>query len=273
MKPSRRFLWFCLALLFGFIIAMGITALLMLSGMDDTAMMMLAQEITQVLVFLVPGLVVALLAESPRAALKLGFNKSVLGAALVSAVAFILLLPCLDILTEWNDSWGIPHGDDTAELMLESWLMRPGWGAFAVNLLVVALTPAICEEFFFRCGLQQLMLQWLRPVWAVVLSAAIFSLAHGEFYAFVPRFIMGLVLGMLFLRTGSMWVNITCHFANNALVVVSYTLFAQGATSANLAEGMHLHWALACLCTVASIALFAVVCGYPKIRKSNSPTT
>ena len=233
--------------------------------------MMWGQALTQVLMFLAPAVVMALVSKQPRAMLHLDFSGSKWLAALVAVVALMLMMPCLDLITEWNDSWGLPHST-AAEVMLEGWLMRTGWGALAANLLVVAITPAICEELFFRCGIQQLFMRWCRrPVLSVVVTAIIFSVAHGEFYAFVPRFVLGLILGMLFMRTGSLLVNMLAHCVNNAVVVVFYWLYANGSLHVNYAtEGLSFHWAITAALTVLSLVLFAVVCRYPKFKNSFS---
>ena len=58
---------------------------------------------------------------------------------------------------------------------------------------------------------------------AVWLSAFIFSFIHFQFYGFLPRMFLGLLLGYLFYYSGSLWTSILMHFVNNgAAVVISY---------------------------------------------------
>ena len=84
--------------------------------------------------------------------------------------------------------------------------------------LVVALTPALCEETFFR----GLMLSGLRRWggWAAIgISALLFGLLHGSIYRLLPTFILGLVLGYAVWRSGSLYCSILIHALNNGLIV------------------------------------------------------
>lgn len=89
------------------------------------------------------------------------------------------------------------------------------------NLLVLAIVPALGEELFFRGVIQRqlrLILGW--PHLTVFITAVVFSALHFQFYTFLPRFILGLVYGYLFLWSGSVWLPIIAHFVNNALPVI-----------------------------------------------------
>ena len=82
--------------------------------------------------------------------------------------------------------------------------------------LVIALTPAVCEEVFFR----GLMLSGLRRlgVWpAVVGCAFLFGVAHSSIYRLLPTFFIGLLLSWLVWRTGSIWTSILAHALNNGI--------------------------------------------------------
>jgi sodium transport system permease protein len=83
--------------------------------------------------------------------------------------------------------------------------------------LVVALTPALCEETFFR----GLMLSGLRrwgPWTAIGISALLFGLLHCSIYRLLPTFILGLVLGYAVWRSGSLYCSILIHALNNGLI-------------------------------------------------------
>lgn len=83
--------------------------------------------------------------------------------------------------------------------------------------LVLALTPALCEETFFR----GLMLSGLRrwgPWAAIGVSALLFGLLHGSIYRLLPTFILGLMLGYAVWRSGSLYCSILIHVVNNGLI-------------------------------------------------------
>jgi len=82
--------------------------------------------------------------------------------------------------------------------------------------LVVGVTPAVCEEAFFR----GLILAGLRRlgVWpAVIVCGLLFGLAHSSIYRLLPTFFMGVLLTWLVWRTGSIWTSILAHALNNGI--------------------------------------------------------
>jgi membrane protease YdiL (CAAX protease family) len=90
-----------------------------------------------------------------------------------------------------------------------------------VGLVVIAVVPAISEELVFRGVIQRNLVQWFNSrhvgVW---LAAAIFSAIHFQFFGFVPRFILGLVLGYLYEWSGNILVPMAAHFTQNAFQIV-----------------------------------------------------
>ncbi|MFA5196683.1 MAG: CPBP family intramembrane glutamic endopeptidase, partial [Bacteroidales bacterium] len=105
---------------------------------------------------------------------------------------------------------------------------------FFINILMIAVLPAIGEEFFFRGVLQRLLGEWFKNVHvAVIVTAVIFSAFHLQFYGFLPRFLLGMFLGYIFYWSGSLWVPIIVHFINNGLAVVVAWLSARGMVDFN----------------------------------------
>jgi CAAX amino terminal protease family. len=92
----------------------------------------------------------------------------------------------------------------------------------SLNLLIVCVIPAFCEEFFFRGFLQRIFMKWIRdPHFCIFLAAVIFSAFHFDPVMFFPRFLLGAMLGYLFYWTGTIWVSAFAHFVNNAQYVVT----------------------------------------------------
>lgn len=92
----------------------------------------------------------------------------------------------------------------------------------SLNLLIVCVIPAFCEEFFFRGFLQRIFMKWLRdPHLCIFLAAVIFSAFHFDPVMFLPRFLLGAMLGYLFYWTGTIWISGFAHFVNNAQYVVT----------------------------------------------------
>lgn len=102
------------------------------------------------------------------------------------------------------------------------------FGGYALVALVTAVVAApFVEELFFR----GFLLRYLRgrmPIgWAVVLSSAIFSLAHfqyGQPTLFLPIFTTGLVLGAIYHYSGSIWPGVLTHATFNLIATIQLLL-------------------------------------------------
>jgi len=58
------------------------------------------------------------------------------------------------------------------------------------------------------------------PRFAVVVSALAFALFHLSAVRFAPTLLLGLVLGTLAVRTGTLWASIVAHLLNNAMALL-----------------------------------------------------
>lgn len=269
-----------LALMLGmFIFATVLTLLLKgIFGMSGTSFILWAQAITQVLVFLVPVVLMTIIyyKDSARDYYRLRFGRREWMMALAAAVVTLLLVPANDWLATWNDGWNLGLvGEKLRELqnqtegMVEQMLSADTVGGLLANLVVVALMPAVCEEVFFRAGIQNLLQRWFRnPHVAIWLAAIIFSLGHGELFSFMPRFVLGALLGYLYVYGGSILVNSAAHFTNNALVVLMYWLSARGVLPLDPSEPLTVGWLLTACCTLAAVGVLWVTFFGKKLKNS-----
>jgi membrane protease YdiL (CAAX protease family) len=83
-------------------------------------------------------------------------------------------------------------------------------------ILFIALVPGFVEESLFRGYIQRRLLsRW--PAWAAItVTAFLFALMHFDPALIAATFVIGLWLGALAWRTGSIWPAVVCHAANNA---------------------------------------------------------
>ncbi len=89
--------------------------------------------------------------------------------------------------------------------------------AAALASLSVVVGASVTEELYFRGLLYgQLVARFARAA-AVIGSAGAFGLVHFQPDAFPTLFALGLILGLLRLRTRSIWPPIVLHAANNGL--------------------------------------------------------
>ena len=83
-----------------------------------------------------------------------------------------------------------------------------------IALQVCILAP-VFEEIFCRGILLRGLLRRMRPGWAILLSAALFALMHGNPWQGAGALVLGLLLGYAYYRTGSLWLTMLMHAANN----------------------------------------------------------
>ena len=90
-----------------------------------------------------------------------------------------------------------------------------------VRLFVLAIVPAICEEYFFRGVLLRLLLQIVgHPGKAILLSSLAFALIHMEPHAFLSLCLSGIMLGYIYLWTGSLRYSIFAHALFNGIQIM-----------------------------------------------------
>lgn len=95
-------------------------------------------------------------------------------------------------------------------------------GEFLFTLFIVGITPAIGEELVFR-GVLQPMFERLfqNGHLAVWVTAIIFSAIHFQMQGFIPRMLLGALLGYFFFYTRNLWLPIIAHFVFNGSQVVA----------------------------------------------------
>jgi CAAX protease family protein len=88
-------------------------------------------------------------------------------------------------------------------------------------LVAAALAAPICEEIFFRGFAFAGLLKGMSLAPAILLSSAVFAVAHADLGSLVPLFIIGLPLAWARWRTDSLWPSVAIHMANNTLAAVT----------------------------------------------------
>ena len=126
------------------------------------------------------------------------------------------LIPETTTIGRWFKSM-----EEEAGRQISFMLKREGLGELFLNLLFVAVFAGVGEELFFRGVLQRLFIKLFKNAWAgIIVTAIIFSAFHLQFYGFIPRLILGILLGLIYWYSGSLWPAILAHFAYNAFAVI-----------------------------------------------------
>lgn len=186
------------------------------------------QLVSSLFLFFLPALAaVRLLHRRPLRFL--GFSATAdLPMAVMVVLVMAACLPMVGSLTELNRMIPVPAAFEKVFRELEDGYLRQmkamarmdGVLDYLACLLIMALAPALFEETFFRGGLQNLLYRMTGIPWlAIVVTSLVFSAIHFSYYGFIPRFALGVVLGLLFHPGANLRMAILGHFLNNAVVV------------------------------------------------------
>ncbi len=127
--------------------------------------------------------------------------------------------------------------EDQLATLTQRFLYMPSAVDLAINLLMIALIPAIGEELLFRGCLQPIFGRLVKNAHVGIwLAAIVFSAIHLQFYGFIPRMLLGALFGYLYYYGNSMWYPILGHFLNNGSAVVAVYFYQQKGLS--VAEAM-----------------------------------
>ncbi len=202
--------------------------------------LLVTNAISQWVAFAVPTLVLARLHASEIYAFIRLRKTSILanGLAFVGMVAF---LPVAQWLAGINQKLPIPEFArqlDEQSMQLIAKVLETDF-SLAFGLVMLAVTPAVCEELIFRGYAQRQFERVGGAATAIVLSGVLFGLYHLRLTQLLPLTAIGLYLAYLTWRTGSIWPAIIAHFANNGIIVAVSEMSANpDGSSATVAEGM-----------------------------------
>jgi len=224
----------------GFVLAMLIVSIA--SGgsaekIQDIDFMRVTQLISVACLFLIPVAVCAYFFHT-RPATYLKINRPMNWKFLLySLILVIVIQPFISFAGYYNEQLTLPESlssiekvlrsmEETARITTERLLTTDSISILLLNIFIVAIIAGLTEEFFFRGSLQQIFKSIVknRHV-AVWITAFVFSFIHFQFYGFVPRLILGALLGYIFLWSGNLWIAVIVHAANNLFAVLLFHFY------------------------------------------------
>ena len=114
----------------------------------------------------------------------------------------------------------LPEMSEVMKAAMKVLMDGPIW----IVLISVSVFAPFFEEWLCRGIILRGLLRKVKPVWAIVISALIFGLIHGNLWQAIPAFIIGVILGYVYYKTGSLKLTMLMHCVNNTLsVIVSRT--------------------------------------------------
>ncbi len=168
---------------------------------------------------------------------------------------------------EWNASVHLPgflkgfeewarNREDFATEITGFLTTFDGTGQLLVGLLVIAVLPAVGEEFVFRGLLQpQLSKSTGNIHLAIWISAFLFSAMHIQFFGLVPRMLLGALFGYLYYWSGNLWVAMLAHFVNNGFSVLMLYFHQQGVSKLDMNSTESAPWGIVAGASVVTFIL------------------
>jgi uncharacterized protein len=269
-SPRRQLGLYIFLLVAGWVLAFVISVSILLAagglkgagagiGLDhpgSIALLKFLQCVSTVAIFLVPAWLFSLYVFRDRPFYHLGFRKeSRISFYLLAVVLLLLSFPLAGWLGQLNRGIALPgwmiDREKTADQQIIAFLKTSSTMGVLVNVFVIALLPAICEEACFRGALQPILIRLFRSPFAGILVTAIFfSAFHMQFQGFLPRLLLGLLLGAAYWYSGSLLVAIVAHFFTNAVQVVAVAYYPKYMTED---PSVPFYWAIISMIIVITI--------------------
>lgn len=183
-------------------------------------------------------------------------------------------LPIINLTAEWNEAIHFPDwlaaletwirsSEANAASLTQTFLKMESKQDLWINILMIAAIPAIGEELLFRGVLQHVFVKRLGIHGGIWLAAILFSAFHAQFLGFIPRMILGALLGYLFVWGKSIWYPILAHFTNNAMAVYTSYLIQKKEVNPEV-EHIGAHQDEALIVVIAVLLLGAMLYGFYK---------
>jgi membrane protease YdiL (CAAX protease family) len=286
LRPAEKFLFsvvilFILGLAFQFlgaflaawIYGFSVSDVLALGAYDDAryvAASKMIQMLGSVGTFIIPAFLFSYLFDGDLFSYYKFRNPTGMAPMLLVILMMVSVIPFINYMAEINLKMEIPIRaldqllrtlESTAEEMMVAFTATKSFGGLLMNLLMIGVIAAVGEELIFRGLFQRLMTQMIKnPHLAILITALLFSAFHFQFFSFLPRFVLGLVLGYLMYYGQSIWYPILAHFVNNAMGVIYYYFNSRGSADDMLEEiGTSTLIPVAAVVSLGLFLLFAVL--------------
>jgi len=272
------FIGLIIFIIIGFVICLAIYGFDLLQNMDwmtgkglkNIGALKILVTAQQIGLFLVPAIVLSIF-EGKAPQNFYGMKAPKLNLLLIVFLLMLCSIPFMGLINEWNMAMHLPDFlsglekwmrklEDDGMLTTKAILAGSSIGALLINLLVIAVTPAICEEIIFRGGLQRTFLRWIKnPHVAIWTSAIIFSTIHFQFFGFFPRLFLGAAFGYIYFWTGSLWYAAFAHFLNNGYAVTVAWYMQRNNLPIDKADDMNMAWYGYLISAILTLALFWIL--------------
>lgn len=229
---GQRLLLLLCVLLLCWIVSSVLNGLIINKFGQTARVLRIAAVIQSLLQIILPSLITALMV-SRRPARFLEIDRGPGATSAVLSIALLVVsMPFFNCIIEWNMSLQLPDfmsgveqwmrkAEDSAAATIRIMQGGDSIGDLILNILIIGIMAGLGEELLFRGTMQRMLVTGGMNVHAAIwLVAILFSAIHLQFFGFVPRMLLGALFGYLLYWSGSLWLPVIVHGANNTIYVI-----------------------------------------------------
>jgi uncharacterized protein len=235
------------------------------SGAKDGTFLRIALLTQHIFLFFLPAVLTLWICYKRKSLQASALDKRPLSISIVLGVFWLIVsMAFIQYSYQINEAFPLPKSlianEENVKKTMEALFSLKGFAGVFLNTLLIGVMPAISEELIFRGVIQrQLGRIFYNAHVQVWITAAFFSAIHLQFQGFLPRMILGALLGYMLVWSRSLWVPVVVHGFNNGMQVLA--LYAMNMTPEDmkkLEEAKSLHWSIA----GASLMLMLIIGKY-----------
>ena len=195
--------------------------------MKDRWFFLFLQGLNNLLVWGLPAFITFYFIQKQKLKILFAETKTLKLSLLIGLGVLLTALPLINYAEFINDNIPLPAGLETyfralhnsVENIYRYTLDIHGYVDFIATCFVIAVIPAIVEEFMFRGLVQTNLAKMMNIHWAIGLSSFIFAGLHFQFYLILPRFCISVLIGYAFFYSGNLLIPMLMHFIFNSLTL------------------------------------------------------
>lgn len=149
--------------------------------------------------------------------------KKIAALKIITAIIMMCSLAVISDYLIFLTEWALPVSKTLDEAYKELMHVR-SFGSYIYKFSFLCIIPSFCEEIFFRGFCQTGLQRHYGKAGGILIVAAMFAVAHLSPWYVHLYFILGIFLGWLFATSGSLWIPIICHIANNFWTFTAHSL-------------------------------------------------
>ena len=228
---GKRLVFFACITLFCYILTAFIVGLVVAKAGASTPWLRIMAVVQDLLLFIMPAIVTALFCTRLPAKFLAIDTRPKGSDAFIALCVLVAAIPAMNALIMWNQNLELPESmagiakwmhdaEESAQAGINAMLGPHTAMNLIVSILIVGILAGFSEELFFRGAFQRLLTTGrVNPHLAIWIVAFVFSAIHMQFFGFFPRLLLGAYFGYLLLWSGSLWLPILLHVANNSIFI------------------------------------------------------